>query len=105
MTFLETVIHNSALHDWAFIVSMLGLALLWWWWIVWRIARFFIRLVTKTIKEAWRAPRCPHRLPCIAGLHATLCTDLDHRDGSPTREDAGRQIKVTAQGAIGDSVE
>ena len=52
MTFLETVTHNSALHDWAFIVSMLGLALLWWW-IVWRIARFFIRLVTKTIKEAW----------------------------------------------------
>jgi hypothetical protein len=32
-----------------------------------------------------RAARCPHRLPCIAWLHAALRTDLDRRDGSSTR--------------------
>jgi hypothetical protein len=30
-------------------------AIVLWLWIVWRIVKFFIRLVTKTVKEAWNA--------------------------------------------------
>jgi 3-methyladenine DNA glycosylase AlkD len=45
-----------------------------------------------------RAAGRPDRLPRITGLHATVRTDLDRRDGAPARGDAG-SMTATRQDA------